>query len=116
MSAETVVDPVAYMRISKLEFELLRYALGMTTGMTKEQTGILKTVIERAEIALSDLADSALNYFREKAKAEHQEAGKIEFDGDAAVSLSDKGAYVMGWIWVDDRSKIGYTCSGFVDR
>ena len=27
--------------------------------------------------------------------------GEIEFDDDAAVSSSDSGAYVMGWVWVD---------------
>ena len=31
--------------------------------------------------------------------------GEIEIDDDAAVSMSEDGAYVQGWLWVADEEK-----------
>lgn len=40
--------------------------------------------------------------------------GEIEFDEDAAVSLSaDDGAYVMAWVWVSDEDMIE---NGYLER
>ena len=41
--------------------------------------------------------------YLEAAKEKFQKDGELEFDDDAAVSVSsDGGAYVMCWVWIYD--------------
>lgn len=41
--------------------------------------------------------------YRKRAVTDYHEAGTIEIDDGAPVSLSDGGAYVQAWVWVDDE-------------
>ena len=38
--------------------------------------------------------------YRAKAREEYEEEGKLEFDDEPVVSLSEDGAYVQAWVWV----------------
>lgn len=64
--------------------------------------GNLTPVLEalQAAIAAADDDDDAQGY-RSAAKRLHQDDGRLEIDHDAIVSLSDNGAYVAAWVWVD---------------
>lgn len=43
--------------------------------------------------------------YRSAADEKFARDGEIEFDDDAVVSLGDDpGAYVQGWIWVDNET------------
>jgi hypothetical protein len=57
---------------------------------------------QRAE-AIAAISDDK---WRQMAKDEHQEDGRVEIDDNAAISLSEAsegivGAYVQAWVWVD---------------
>jgi hypothetical protein len=43
---------------------------------------------------------------RQQASEEHERDGECEIDDDAVVSASDKGAYVMAWVWVDGDTEV----------
>lgn len=41
----------------------------------------------------------------QSAKEIYHRDGEIEIDDDAGVSTSEDGAYVQGWLWVQDEEK-----------
>lgn len=41
-------------------------------------------------------------HFRKIAKSKHRDTGYVEIDDDAAVNMSEDGAYVQAWLYVED--------------
>lgn len=54
----------------------------------------------RLQRYLDEELDPLHTRYRELASQLNGKDGELEFDSDAVVSLSDEGAYVMGWSWV----------------
>ena len=88
--SKTVQPTVIATRIRISETELDQIKPG--TSLYKQAVGALEesrqgwTYIQRADALYGD-------------------DGEIEIDDDAAVSMSEDGAYVQGWLWVADEEK-----------
>jgi len=62
-------------------------------GMTTKKRGSKKPGLSKQQRAYLDYA-----------KHNVQVDGEVEFDDDAKVSISQDGAYVQGWIYIDSSA------------
>jgi hypothetical protein len=56
-----------------------------------------------AQIAQDTLEPHQIKYLKYAMEHLHED-GNLEFDDDAAISQTDKGAYVMCWKWVSSEA------------
>lgn len=70
-----------------------------------EMTKIHKAVEDlRKAVAFASADEVGNNLWRDEARLEYGEGGRIEIDSDAVISKEDgSGAYVAAWVWVQSR-------------
>jgi len=56
-----------------------------------------------AQLFLQGLGDEVDEKYRVAAQENYGRGGELEFDDDAIVSASEKGAYVLAWRWIAAR-------------
>jgi len=87
----------------------------MASTIETTAINLVRQVEERTSLklfikALDDLCTAVIenkkfpvlnDKIRQACKAKWEDEGELEIDDDAIVSVSERGAYVSVWIWVD---------------
>ena len=82
--------------------EDIEYLKGLNFINDGFQNLLLCRLSSSVKEAISDKA--AGNVYLVAAQENYAQEGSLEFDDNAVVSISeDGGAYVMGWLWIDDK-------------
>lgn len=87
------------MLMTKEEMLLAAAALGQLTIEPAKQ--LAERLKERAEMLPSEGVERN-QLFLDLAKDRWHRDGEIEIGDEEIVSMSDNGAYVLAWVWVDD--------------
>lgn len=76
--------------------------------VTENELDQIKPGTDLYKHAVDSLDESQRGWtYIQRAEDLYSREGEIEIDDDAAVSISEDGAYVQGWVWVPNEEKDG---------
>lgn len=72
--------------------------------ITRVHDALMAAGLEHLAKAMLDLAkdqnEDEVEAYRKAARENYHKDGELEFDAGCTVSISEDGAYVMGWRWI----------------